>query len=338
MLAMGGHITGSAPTDPQERKALFATGWKPYSIRVGNKYVSYQGYEPVETILGFAADSVNIYGNIVNSEDEAKWQKFNQKMMASLMNNFLDKAAFRTGLRQLAYLSSPDENGADYAKAMAQTAQGFLPDSSMIRNISSVGKRDVTQPQGYERIFSNYFNRGLGDYRRDVFGNRQDNYGLIITNAGSDNSYMPEYEELENLAQYGFNPAEITKTITGTKLNYKDFKNPLTGKSVYDTMQEELSTVEIGGRTLQESVRELVTSQEYDDLPLGVDMNGYKFSRSDDTKLNAIRDVFVEYNTKALQNVIEEFGEEYVDNKGRTMSEATEEVETNKLLQLNDLY
>jgi hypothetical protein len=104
MLAMSGHITGSAPTDPNEKKALFATGWKPYSIRIGNKYISYQGYEPIETILGFAADSVNIYGNIKNSEDEDKWQKFSQKVMSSLMNNFLDKAAFRTGLRQMAYL------------------------------------------------------------------------------------------------------------------------------------------------------------------------------------------------------------------------------------------
>lgn len=338
MMALGGMITGSAPTDANEKKALFATGWKPYSIRMGNKYVSYQGYEPLETILGFAADTVNIYGSIVNSEDEAKWQKFSQRMISSLLNNFLDKAAFRTGLRQMAYLTSPDENGADYAKALSQTAQGFLPDSSFIRNVSSVGKRDVTKPQGYERILSNYFNRGLGDYRRDAFGNRQDNYGLIVTNAGDDNSDKPEYAELENLAQYGFNPSEITKTITGTKLQYKEFKNPQTGRSVYDTMQEELSTLEIGGKTLQEAVRELVTSQEYDDLPLGVDMNGYKFSRSDDTKLNAIRDIFTEYNDEALINVINEHGDEYFDKQGRTMSEATEEVNTNKLLQLNDLY
>ena len=329
-LAMSGLVTGSAPTDPNERKALFATGWKPYSIKVGNKYISYQGYEPVETILGFAADSVNIYGNIVNSEDEDKWNKLSQKVMASLMNNFLDKAAFRTGLRQMAYLSSPDENQADYAKAMSQTMQGFLPASSFVRNISSVGKRDVTQPQGYKRIVNNYFNRGLGDYRRDVFGLRQDNYGLIVTNAGDDNTSMPEYAELERLAQYGFNPSEITKTITGTKLSYKEFKDSK-GRSVYDRMQEELSTLEIGGKTLQEAVRELVTSQEYDDLPLGVDMNGYKFSRSDETKLNAIRDVFVEYNDAALQSVVKEYGEEYIDNKKRTMSEAVEEVNLKKM-------
>ncbi len=330
-LAMSGRITGSAPSDPNERKALFATGWKPYSIRVGGKFYSYQGYEPIQTILGFAADSVNIYGNIVNSEDDAKWQKFSQRILSTVMNNFLDKAAFRTGIKQLAFLTSPDENYADFAKAMQQTAQGFLPDAALIRNISSVGERAVTVPQGYERIFSNYFNRGLGDYRRDVFGNRQDNYGLIVTNAGKDNSDLPEYAELEYLAQYGFNPSEITQTITGTTLKYRDFKSVVTGRSIYDTMQEELSIMTIDGKTLQEAVRDLVTSEEYQMLPIGVNLNGYKFSRSEETRLNAIRDIFVEYNNEALQNVIRDYGDEFVDKKHRTINEAVEEVNLEKI-------
>lgn len=333
-LAMSGMITGSAPTDKKERAALFETGWKPYSIRIGNQYVSYQGYEPIQTICGFAADSVNILGNIANSEDEAKWEKFSQQVLAASVNNFLDKAAFRTGLRQLAFMTSPDENIDEFKKSLAQTAQGFLPDSSMVRSISSVGKRSVTAPQSpYERILNNYFNRGLGDYRRDVFGNRQDNVGLLVTNVAPDNASQPEYEEMEYLSQFGFSPSDISKTIKDTTLKYTEFKDPDTGRSVYDTMQEELSTIEIDGKTLQEAVRDLVTSQEYQDLPIGVNMNGYKYSSSEATKLNAIRSIFIEYNNAALQNVIREYGELYIDRKGRTMSEAVEEVNNEKLNQ-----
>jgi len=333
-LAISGMVTGSAPTDKKERAALFETGWKPYSIRFGDKYISYQGYEPVQTILGFAADSVNILGNITNSEDEARWEKFSQQIMATAINNFLDKAAFRTGLRQLAFMTSPDENVEEFKKALAQTAQGFLPDSSMVRSTSSMFNRSLTAPQSpYERIFNNYFNRGLGDYRRDVFGNRQDNFGLLVTNVAPDNAKQPEYEEMEYLSQYGFSPSDISKTIEETTLKYKEFKDPTTGRSVYDTMQEELSTIEIDGKTLQEAVRELVTSQEYQDLPLGVNMNGYKYSATEDTKLNAIREIFVEYNKLALRNVINEYGDLYLDNKGRTMSEAVEEVQMEKMNQ-----
>ena len=333
-LAMSGMITGSAPSDQKERAALFETGWKPYSIRIGNKYISYQGYEPIQTICGFAADSVNIYGNITSSDDEAKWEKFSQQVLSTSVNNFLDKAAFRTGLRQLAFITSPDENMDEFQKTLSQTAQGFLPDSAMVRNMSSVGNRSITAPKSaYERIFNNYFNRGLGDYRRDVFGNRQDNVGLLVTNVAPDNASQPEYEEMEYLSQFGFSPSDISKTIKDTTLKYTEFKDPETGRSVYDTMQEELSTVEIDGKTLQDAVRDLVTSQEYQDLPIGVNMNGYKYSSSEATKLNAIRSIFVEYNNAALQNVIRDYGELYIDRRGRTMSEAVDEVQNEKLNQ-----
>ena len=334
-LAMNGQITGSAPANQKERQALFETGWKPYSIKFGNKYVSYQGHEPIQTILGFAADSVNIGSNIVTSNDEAKWEKFTQQVLSTTVNNFLDKAAFRTGLRQLAALTSPDEGNIEaFKKALVQTGQGFLPNASMVKSVSSLGQRDVTAPKSaYERMFNNYFNRGLGDYRRDVFGNRQDNFGLLVTNIATDNSNMPEYAEMERLAEYGFSPTDIRKEIVGTGLKFVNFKDPQTDRSVYDAMQEELSTLDIDGKTLQEAVRELVTSQEYQDLPLGVNMNGVKYSSSEDTKLNAIRDIFVEYNNEAFNKVINEYGDYFVDRKGRTMSEAVEEVQLEKLNQ-----
>lgn len=330
-LALTGNITGSAPADPKERKALFETGWKPYSFRVGDKFISYQGYEPIQTVLGFAADSVNIYGNITNSEDEKKWERFSQQVMATTVNNFLDKAAFRTGLRQMALITDPDGNTEGALKALAQTAQGFLLNTALVRNASSLGKREITQPQGlYERLLNNYFNRGLGDYRRDVFGHRQDTYGLLVTNASTDNSNMPEYEELERLSQYGFNPSEISKTISGTTFKYTEFKNKETGRSAYDAMQEELSTLSLGGKTLQEAVGELVTSPEYELLPDGVNMNGVKYSTNEPTKINAIRDLFIEYNEAALNSVVETMDSDFVDKQGRTMSEAVRVTETMK--------
>ena len=336
-LAVNGVITGSAPVDAKERKALFETGWKPYSVRIGDKYISYQGYEPLHTVLGFAADSINIGNSIMTSEDENKWQQMSQQIMALIINNCLDKAAFRTGLRQMAVLTDPETNAESFTKQLSQTMQGFLPDAAFIRNTSSLGQRSITQPKGlYERLFNSYFNRGLGDYRRDVFGNRQDNYGYLITNAGKDNSSEPAYKELMRLAEFGFNPTEISKTISDTTLKFQNFKDSK-GHSAYDAMQEELSTLTINGRTLQQAVNELVQSEEYQLLPDGINMNGMKYNSNDSTKINAIRDLFIEYNDLAKQKIIEN-DTEYIDKKGRTMSEASDEVQRNKLIELNELY
>lgn len=160
-LAMTGLITGAAPTNQNERKALFATGWKPYSIRVGNKFVSYQGIEPLHTMLGLAADSVNIASSLKDPENNDKFNSFIQQGFAAFINNFLDKAAFRTGLKQMQVLTDP-EKVVDLERQMTQTAQGFLPDVALVKNFSTFGKRDVKKPRSeYEKIFNNYFNRSF---------------------------------------------------------------------------------------------------------------------------------------------------------------------------------
>ena len=334
LMAANGMITGSAPTDKHERKALFETGWRPYSIKVtnpidGNDYwLSYQGYEPIHTMLGFAADSFNLGQAITKPEDEQKWVKFSQQVGAALINNFIDKAAFRTGLKQLSVLTDP-ENVVDWQKAITQITQGFLPASSLIRGFSSIGERDATQAQSvYERLFNNYFNRGLGDYRRDVFGDRQDIYGLLVTTA-SKTGNEPEYQELARLASYGYTPSNIGTVLSGTKLKFKNFKNPSTGRSAYDAMQEELGNIVLGGRTLKEAVNELVTSSEYQSMPDGID-NEIKWSSQDDTKINALNDIFRDFNNAAKEAVIKS-GIPYVDSEGRTLENAQEDLEMEKI-------
>lgn len=328
MMAANGLITGSAPPDLKERKALFEAGWRPYSFKMGDTYVSYQGYEPIHTMLGFAADCFNLGQAITKPEDEQKWTKFSQQVFAALVNNFMDKAAFRTGLKQMSILTDPD-NTVDWEKAMANTMQGFLPDASMVKGVSSLGEREVTElKSAYERLFNNYFNRGLGDYRRDVFGDRQDIYGLLVTTAAVQGN-EPEYQELARLAEYGYSPSEIGTIISDTKLKFKDFKDPKTGRSAYDAMQEELSQVTIGGKTLKEAVRDLVTRPEYQTLPDGID-NEIKWSSQDDTKVNALNDIFRDYNDIAKENVIND-NPQFVSGNGMSIQDAKQELEIRKM-------
>jgi hypothetical protein len=56
-LAINDKLSGSGP-DPQssEYKTLIRTGWRPYSVKVGDKWVSYRGLEPFTTVIGMGAD------------------------------------------------------------------------------------------------------------------------------------------------------------------------------------------------------------------------------------------------------------------------------------------
>jgi hypothetical protein len=61
-----GRITGSGPTRKADREALMRTGWQPYSIKVGDKWYSYSGLEPVSAFLAIAAD----YAEYAQREDD----------------------------------------------------------------------------------------------------------------------------------------------------------------------------------------------------------------------------------------------------------------------------
>jgi len=57
-LAFEGIITGGGPRD---NTSLRLTGWQPYSFKVGNKYISFEGLEPFSSWLGISADMVDAY-------------------------------------------------------------------------------------------------------------------------------------------------------------------------------------------------------------------------------------------------------------------------------------
>lgn len=59
---VSGQITGAGPTNPAMRNLLRATGWQPYSIKVGDTWYSYNRLDPVGATIGIAADIAEIIG------------------------------------------------------------------------------------------------------------------------------------------------------------------------------------------------------------------------------------------------------------------------------------
>jgi len=68
-LAKAGAVTGGGPSDPNEKRNLLDTGWKPYAFKVGDQYISLARIEPLGTVLGMAADAVEASKEDFNSEE-----------------------------------------------------------------------------------------------------------------------------------------------------------------------------------------------------------------------------------------------------------------------------
>ncbi len=86
-LAIAGHITGGPPDDPEEERVLRATGWQPYSLRIGDTYYSYQRMDPMALIVGLAADSVALSRHL----GEADLQKMAHMLVMAVANNVKEK-------------------------------------------------------------------------------------------------------------------------------------------------------------------------------------------------------------------------------------------------------
>jgi len=66
--AMGGNIRGNGPTNPSERKKLMDNyDWKPKTIKIGNRWHSYDGIPVLEHILSLVGDAA-YYANEIGPE------------------------------------------------------------------------------------------------------------------------------------------------------------------------------------------------------------------------------------------------------------------------------
>ena len=121
-----GSITGGGPKDPEKRRMMEAQGWQPYSIRVGDTWVSYQRMDPFANFIGVVAD---IAEGMRESDDEdiPMWQSVLGNATAAMAKNIASKS-YLTGIARISnVLANPDRYAESY---LEQTAASMLPFSS----------------------------------------------------------------------------------------------------------------------------------------------------------------------------------------------------------------
>uniref|UniRef100_A0A6M3J1D8 Putative structural protein n=1 Tax=viral metagenome TaxID=1070528 RepID=A0A6M3J1D8_9ZZZZ len=114
-LAEQGYITGGTPKNAAERNEKLATGWQPYSVKIGDTYYSYGRLEPLGSIMGMAADMSQIKGEMHEKEN------FNlaAAIMGSITNNISNKTFMQGFTNMIQGISDPGRYGANIVKQLA---------------------------------------------------------------------------------------------------------------------------------------------------------------------------------------------------------------------------
>lgn len=149
MMAQNGLVTGRAPKDPTLRKTFFNAGLQPYSVKVGDRWVSYSRTEPLGMLIGAAAD----YSTILSYVGSAEASDIAVGLVAAFATNFTSKTYVR-GLAEVIHaVNYPERGGKRFVGNFIST---LVPAGSLVRQVGRAMDPEIKDINGVmDRLISN---------------------------------------------------------------------------------------------------------------------------------------------------------------------------------------
>jgi hypothetical protein len=140
---MNDRITGAGPADPKER-ALWLLTHQPYSIRIGDQWVSYSRFGALGTLLG-------LHANLADALPHMKWDGDEATKAAALLVRSTGRLVEdEVGMQGLAGLldaiNEPERKGARFMSAFAGS---WLPYSSALRQAAAYMDPDMREAKNF---------------------------------------------------------------------------------------------------------------------------------------------------------------------------------------------
>lgn len=115
-LANNGQITGGGTPEPGQRPVDRAAGWKPYSIKIGDKYIEgYNRMAPAGQLIGLAADASEMWRYMSQDEHD----KMAKMLAFAFANNVTNQSYMQSFTTALNAVQDPGRYGDNYAQQMA---------------------------------------------------------------------------------------------------------------------------------------------------------------------------------------------------------------------------
>lgn len=312
-LVYNNKITGGGPPSENERKVLMETGWRPYSFKIGDQYVSYLRFDPFSTLFGVIAD----YSYFANRQDDvtqSQAQMISSAIITSITQNITNKSYLAGIAKVVEALNQPERFGQATARQhvasyipnlLGQATVALGQDEAMreVRNLSDAilgripGATYALEPR--RNILGKVVERQL--HTTDFLGNPVD---WVNPSVLSHDKKDKVFQELADL-QHGF--TQPTPTLMG-RINMLDYKNSK-GQSSYDRWLEIMGTMTVGGQSLHEALSNLVTSKSYRRLASKQDLVDADIAGIQTDRISRINKVLTRYRKIALRKTYEEYPE-----------------------------
>jgi hypothetical protein len=264
-MAAAGTVSGAGPSDWAAQEALRATGWRPYSIKIGDKWHSYMRGEP----WSFAAGSVATMAEAIMRMDYAdptheisdQFSDSATVLMQGIGGSFMDRT-FVSGLSDFMLAAAePSMYGESWVK---RVATGSMPFSSWRRQVNKLA--DPYLREGFllsEKFAQQPWIPGSSadlPYKRDILGNPKvyDSglLGPLSPFPSVEDGKNPIHAEIRRLYESTYSPALTmpSRTMSGVRLSSRQYS-----RLVQLSRQE----IRLGGQTFTESLQTLMNHPSY---------------------------------------------------------------------------
>lgn len=289
-MAFDGVVTGSGPSDPKMQQVWRRIN-EPYSIKVGDKWVSYQGLEPISTILGMSADIMDF--NRWSNDDEA-----NSQLLTTAIGSLYKNLGEKTYLQGIAnFMEAVKEPERKLQKYIANTSSLAVPNwINDIRKMTDSEVRDLTvDPNSESKDFNAILNAlknktpGLGkdlppklNYWGETINYYEDDKWQNVINPF--NPKKIKYSEIDNeLLRLDAPLSMPRREIGGVKINSYQYNNLIS----------KANEIIIDGKNMREYLSDYIDTKEYNYLP-------------DEDKVNVLRKISKSFFDQAKMQIINE--------------------------------
>lgn len=309
-----GTITGGGPSNPRERRNLMATGWRPYSVRVGDKYISYSRLDPFASVMGLAADLYEKTAELGRDGDiEDSWlQAIMLGGAYSISNNIADKSYLAGINNVLQALIDPEH---EFAGLVKRQGTAYIPkiisqwtpitDDAYVKKTYGL-LEGITSKVPFANQFIEPMRNYLGEPLEAMYAPTVWASGFspfLISKAKND----PVLEELASLG-YGFGAP--SPRIKGSKyLDMRRYYDKKTGRSAFDRYQELIGeTKTSGGMTLRDALKKLYKTKHYERASLLAQRGALQFEGTyRDPRIKSIKSIMAKFRASAKAQTLKEF-------------------------------
>lgn len=251
-MYLSGAVTGNGPADKTTRDLWQQTlGWQPRSIRIGDKWVSYEGLEPFHTFLALTADIGDNLGDLGESIAADGLAK-----LAFVVAQNATNKTFMGGLSPLMDILGGGTASAGATTAIAQTLNNVVPHA------------------GFRNYLSQAFGPGLREVNDDIWSKIQNRNPILrqqlpLQRDPIDGSLVKAYDPLTNLYNWSI-PYQVNPDWGETREKLRqsgfDVKLSLTtdrlGKKL-DKGQQAAVNLEMSKENIDGKLKTLFASKRY---------------------------------------------------------------------------